>query len=190
MLLNVVSLAASLAALAISTVLAARQSRLMRHANEVPVLMTIFNQYSSAEFQGYDFYVTQQMATEHSPELGFANLPDEARTAATAIATFFTFLGTLLLHGVVDEAVVITQIGYRARRAWSALEPYIIGERKIRGDENFASPFEDFVCRIMDNWPPEKSYGLNLKKMTTETAERRENRLAVARTDAAEMPKP
>jgi len=42
----------------------------------------------------------------------------------------------------------------------------------------------------MDNWPPEKSYGLNLKKMTTETAERRENRLAVARTDAAEMPKP
>lgn len=55
-------------------------------------------------------------------------------------------------------------------------------ERQIRGDNDFAKFFEDFVYRVRANWPPEKHYGLALHRLP-DTAEDKERRLERPKQD-------
>lgn len=150
MVLSISSLVASFMALGLSTWIAFRQARIMRHSYEVPLLVETFKEYRSPAYQRYEHYVVNELATEHSPELGLAGLPEEARVAATSLVTFFNIIGSFLVFNMIDESHVVPLFAYRANQAWNALEPYILRERQIRGDGVFASYFEDLVCRSRD----------------------------------------
>lgn len=147
MMLGVSSLAASFLALGLSTWTAFRQVKIMRHSNEVSLLVETFKEYRSPAYQRYEYYVVHELAKKHSPDLGFAGLPDEARVAATSLVAFFNVLGAFLIFDMADESVVIPFFAYRANQSWNVLEPYIMSERRTRGDSVFAAFFEDLVCR-------------------------------------------
>jgi hypothetical protein len=67
--------------------------------------------------------------------------------------------------GLAGERFVVAFLGTAANVTWDRLEPYVIREREIRGDGEILAFFEDFVCRIRENHPLEKAYGLELKKI-------------------------
>lgn len=165
MILNIVSLVAALLALALSSWITLRQSRFMRHANEVPLLMETFKEYRSPQYQQYEHYVVNRLGQENAPELGLAKLPDEARVAATSLVTFFNIVGSFLIFDMTDESVVVPLFGYRANRAWSALEPFIVHERKLRGEDVYAAYFEDLICRVRERGPLLSSYGIRLRRL-------------------------
>ena len=163
MVLGISSLVASFLALGVSIWTALRQVRIMRHSNQVPLLVETFKEYRSPLYQRYEHYVVNNLAKDHSPELGFAGLPEEARTAATSLVTFFNVLGSFLIFGMADESVIVPLFAYRASQAWDALEPYIRRERQARGNYYFASHFEDLVCRTRDH--PAADFGLRLRRV-------------------------
>jgi hypothetical protein len=69
------------------------------------------------------------------------------------VASFFTSLGTLVSHRMVDEDMVVAQFGFRARRAWNVLVNYIDQERQLRDDPFYAKPFEHLVHLVRQGWP-------------------------------------
>jgi hypothetical protein len=79
------------------------------------------------------------------------------------LLTYFSTFGAFVAFGIVREGLVISMFGYRANRAWLALEAFIERERLLRGDPEYAIMFEHLVCRTRDNWPLSKSYGIKLQ---------------------------
>lgn len=170
MILNLASLGAALLALGLSSVLTFRQSVMMRHANEVPLLLETFKEYRSPVYQRHEHYVVTELAQRSPPELGVSGLPEESRIAATSIVTFFNVLGALLIYDMADEKLIVPLFGYRAAQAWGVLEPYIMRERRNRKDDIFAAHFEDLICRVRDHSPPLAAYGLRLRRLPPESA--------------------
>jgi hypothetical protein len=166
--LNIASLVAALFAVALSTRLALRQSAIMRHANEVPLLMETFKEYRSPLYQRHEHYVATVLAQDNASDLGITGLPEEARIASTSIITFFNIMGAVLIFDMTDEAVVVPLLGYRANRAWVTLEPYIRSERQRRGDDTFAAYFEDLVCRFRDHQPPLQAYKVRTRQLPSD----------------------
>jgi hypothetical protein len=57
-----------------------------------------------------------------------------------------SFFANLVMDGIISEAEAVGTLGYRADKMWAAMEPFIVGERKLHGYV-FANYFEDFVYR-------------------------------------------
>jgi hypothetical protein len=153
MTLILAALATSVLALVVSGLLARRQSTMMRHGNELPVLVDLLQEFRSREFQTAEHYVLNKLATEHDPWSGTTTLPDDPRHAVNYVASFFTSLGTLVSHSMVDEDMVVAQFGFRAHRAWNVLVTYIDRERQLRDDPFYAKPFEHLVHLVQQGWP-------------------------------------
>ena len=165
MLLNVMALTISILSLLAATYLAARQYRITRHANELPILVQLTQELRSSEFQEAEDYALRVLEAEHSCDLGITNLPIRAKTAVTTLLTFYSSFGAYIILGLADEKVIVSLFGFRANRAWVALEKYIQQERILRNDSEYVAYFEDLVCRVREHWPPPKTYGILLLKM-------------------------
>jgi hypothetical protein len=81
------------------------------------------------------------------------------------VLSYFGTLGSLIVYGILDEGAAVSTLGFRGDHLWTELEPFISREREIREDDDFAKFFEDFVCRVRANWPPEKNYGLTIRRL-------------------------
>jgi hypothetical protein len=164
--LSITGLAISLITVGISTVLVARQIRFQRHANQVPVVISLGQEYRSDDFQRAQDYVVNTLRSEHDPSSGISGLPDQARHDVRQVSTFFTNLGTLVFLGMIDEEFAIGFLGYRARNDWEALEPYIVQERQLTNNPDLLVFFEDLVCRVRENGPVIDAYPSRLKRVT------------------------
>jgi hypothetical protein len=163
--LNLVGILLSLAALTASTVLLLRQTVFLRHANEISVSVTLYQEYRSAEFQEAERYVRNSLPGNFDSALGLSNLPAEANMPSSKVAAYYNGLGTLVNLGLVDERFAVSLLGIGANRTWNTLEPYIFQEREIRADWDFLVFYEDFVCRARDNRPLTNAYGLKFKRV-------------------------
>lgn len=163
--LTIISLLLSILAVATSTFLLVRQTIFMRHANEIPVSIELHQEFRSEEFQRAYIFVLNSLAPTYSPSLGLSNLPTEVRVQSTKVAAFFTSLGGLVSLGLVDERYAVALMGTLANRAWAVLGPYILCERQLRSDDEVLAFFEDFVCRVRENHPLAKAYGINFKRI-------------------------
>ena len=78
---NIIALVISLGSLIATGLLVTRQNRMMRHANELPIIVSLTQEYRSREFQQIQNYVLQVVAKENSAAsgLGISDLPDAAR---------------------------------------------------------------------------------------------------------------
>ncbi|NRQ34145.1 hypothetical protein HII36_20150 [Nonomuraea sp. NN258] len=174
LLFNILALMLSLTALVISALIALRQSTTMHHANELSVLVDLAQEFRTVEFQRAESYVIESLAKEQDPSLGCSRLPEEARIAVNAVMTFFSSIGTLVVMNMADEVLVVPLFGYRANRAWKALEPFVMRERELRGpNDGFGTFYEDLVCRIRDKFPLDKSYGLVLRRLPADPPQER-----------------
>jgi hypothetical protein len=169
MALNLAALAISVFALVVSGLLARQQSTMMRHGNELPVLVDLLQEFRLRDFQAAEHYVLNNLSAENDPSTGTSDMPETPRLAVNYVVSFFISLGTLAYHQMVDEEIVVAQFGFRARRAWEALEEYIDQERRIRSDPFYARPFEHLVRLVQLNWPPDVCYHLKFKTVPRKT---------------------
>lgn len=164
--LNITSLLLSVVAVATSTLILVRQTVFMRHANEIPVSVELYQEFRSAEFQAAEEYVLKALLASNDQSIGLSNLPSEARNPSYRVAAFYSSIGALVTLGLVDERFAVSLLGDAAERDWRTLEPYIFRERQLCGDDYVFAFYEDFVCRIRENYPVTKAYGLKFKRVS------------------------
>jgi hypothetical protein len=170
LVLNIVTLVLSVISLLTSAYLLWRQTGTMRNTNAIPIVVELTQAFISPEFQRAEHYVVSELANEHSPKLGCSKLPEDARNAVQTVISLFISFGSFVALGIADEKHVVSLFGYRADRAWKALEPYIKTERELRGEDHpFARFFEDLVWRTRKNSPWTEAYNLNLGQVSEES---------------------
>lgn len=153
MTINLVALIFSVLAIAVSGWMALRQTRIMRQANQLPIIVELFQEFRGQSIQDSERFILLELRRQHDPNLGYTNLPEPAKAHVHNINTFFISIGVLIAYGVIDAEIMITIIGYRAQQIWSVLEPFVRREREIRGS-SYGDYFEDFVSRCCRT-PPE-----------------------------------
>lgn len=168
LVLSVIGLLVSLIAAGISSFLLIRQITFQRHANQVPVAISLGQEYRSDDFQRAQDYVLNVLPSEHEPTSGVTRLPDEARRNVLRVITFFTGLGNLVFFDIADEEFVIGFLGNRIAKTWEVLEPYIAQERALENNPDFLVFFEDLVCRILERGPAIDAYHFKLKRLTAQ----------------------
>ena len=175
MTVNVLTLAVSVLALVVSALIAMRQVRFMRHANNVPVAVEMLSrEFRSVDFQRREAYVLTRLREEHDPVLGFGQLPEPARTDVFQVAYFYQTLAFLVAFELADQDLVLATLNYRIKRIWPVLEPYVRREREIRG-QGFLNILEDLVVRAHENPSTNLQARLKLRTMpVTRTSEQPE----------------
>jgi hypothetical protein len=51
----------------------------------------------------------------------------------------------------LEEGIAVSTLGSRADKLWAELESFVLKEREVLGDNDFAKFFEDFVYRVRAN---------------------------------------
>jgi hypothetical protein len=169
-ILSIIVIVISLGAVGISALLVVRQIRFQRHANEVPIAITIGQEYRTAEFQQAFNYVTKTLAEDHHVGLGLTNLLADSGDYALRVARFFTWLSGLVFFDIVDEELIVGLLGSPINRSWEALEPYILQERVAQGYPDAYVFYEDLVCRIRERGLQVDEYSSKLKRLTPRSA--------------------
>lgn len=163
--LSVIGIILSVIATAVSSTLLFRQIGFQRHGNQMPIIVNLAQEYRTAEFQASQDYVRNILGEQHDHSTGVSGLPFEARNHILRVSALFTSLGILVVHGMAEEKLIVSLLGYQIDKTWKSLAPYIAQERQLRGDSDYLNYYEDLVVRIRSNWPPEESYGFNLGKL-------------------------
>jgi hypothetical protein len=107
LILSITGVIVSLGATAISVFLLIRQIRFQRHSNEVPIAISLGQEYRSDEFQLAQSYVMELLPVQHDAALGVSGLPTSARNNVLKVASFFTWLGGLVFFDLVDEELMV-----------------------------------------------------------------------------------
>jgi hypothetical protein len=164
--LNVVALAFSLVAIAVSSIIALRQVKIMQHSNLLPVMIDMFREFRAPEFKKHMDYIGESLWKEAPHEsFGTSNLPEPARLHVTPVASFFNTVGVLVANEVITDLTVASYMGGSTIRAWSRLAPYIRNERTRRHDENYYLFFEHLAFLVSENPPSRLNARLKLRTM-------------------------
>lgn len=164
LVLNIIAVVVSFIALTASAVIAVRQITIMRQSNQVPLFVELFQEFRSERFQVAERCIMNKVATGNTGQ-GVSGLPDDVRSAVNITNNYYGTLGALIMHGILEERVAVSMVGYRADQLWTKLESLIIAERVNRGSDDFASFFEDFVYRVRLHRPYVTSYGITIHRL-------------------------
>jgi hypothetical protein len=163
---NFAAIVISLSALALSAFFGSRQLRSMQKANSTVVAIELLTrECRSAEFLESEEYVLHELSKE-SPDNGVNGLPPEHRRHVSRVGLYFSSLGALSVFGGIETRMIVALVPARARRAWSALEPYILAERRL-ASPTYLSFFEHLVCLIADADPAKHHKSLGLRKLAS-----------------------
>jgi hypothetical protein len=165
-ILNIAALTLSLVALIISAFLAAQQLGTMRQTNLLPIVTSILQEPRSQQFREHLDYITHKLLNEYTAETGCFQLPEPARDHVLSVCYYYEGVGLLVRFGVIDERLAISAFGTYCDRAWRLLEPFIFGERRVRGGGRFQVYFEDLVCRVRATPPPLVDKRLDLRRVS------------------------
>ncbi|HEV8372957.1 MAG TPA: hypothetical protein VGR68_07120 [Actinomycetota bacterium] len=169
--LNLAALAFSVLAIITSTTIALRQSRLMHHANLLPILTEIFDEFRASEFKQHMAYVTGELWRQHPPgAIGFDDLSDSARRHAGTVTSYYNTVGILVANRIISDLLVASYMGRSILQAWRHLEPYIRSERRLRDDDSWNLFFENLAAVTAENPPSRIDARLRLKRMSASTA--------------------
>lgn len=151
---NAVVAAISVITVVVSAFFALRQLRLSQRANHTLVAIELLtrDRMSDAFLDSQQFVLTE-LRTACPPGMPVSQLPVDARKHVNRIALYYNGLGQMLAFKVVEPALLLGTGGYRAREAWTTLEPYILAERAARG-ESYLSNFEHLAVLATETpWP-------------------------------------
>jgi hypothetical protein len=159
--LNVTTVLVSVAALVVSSLIAARQVRLAAGGNHLPVVLEAFQQTRSPAWLEAQEYVLNDLAA-HPADHGHRGLPEHVRRHTTTIGLFYDDLGKTVAHGMIDQRLVIGGYGTTIVRLWDALAPYVYAERRLHG-LHFWVYFEDLAVRTAATTPEAVYRALGLR---------------------------
>jgi hypothetical protein len=163
-ILNFVSLAISLGAASTAVWAALRQARVAHAANQLPVVIELFTEPLTAEWQAAERYVLDDLKDEHDPNAGIDTLPVDVLHSVYQVCLYYDNIGKLVAHRIVEEDLAIGSWGGGASRAWNALGPFIYADRRIRDNRTMAY-FEDFAWRSRRTSPQQVHDELGLKRL-------------------------
>lgn len=150
--INVITVVIALSAMGISSAFTLRALRLAQNANHLPVVTNLLAPHRNPAFLAKEDHVNARIA-QHDPAGGFQGLPEPIRSEAIEVCQQYHLLGYLSRYDLADQRILAAQVGYNAIRTWSAVEPYVRAERRLRGGEyTFFNSFEGFVraAKAMD----------------------------------------
>jgi predicted DNA binding protein len=140
LLLNSAALVFSLMAI----IVALRQARIMQHANLLPILTEMFNDFRSAEFKQHIAYITTELQT-YPRDTAVDDLPEVARNHIGPVVDYFNTIGVLVANRLVSDLLIASYMGRSVLRAWYYSEPYIRKERARRKDPEWNMFFENLA---------------------------------------------
>jgi hypothetical protein len=145
-LLNTAAIVISLIALAISSYFAVRQNLTAKRANQTPVFIDLFKDARNPEFRDREQSLWQNLK-KYDPALGFSRLPKEQRHDIEIVCIYYSTLAYCISIGITEVDIAIIPVHYRLLKTWEAVYPFVIGERRIRNDdESFLALLEDLVA--------------------------------------------
>ncbi|MFF5303503.1 hypothetical protein ACFY5F_29520 [Streptomyces sp. NPDC013161] len=146
LVLNVLALAISTVALAVSGAAANRQLRIAQNSNLIPVIADLFRETRSSDFLTSVEFIRDRLATAHPGNPAYRELPEDARGHIRRVGLFYDDIGKLVAHGVVDESLILGAYGGAVPRMWELVAPYVLTERQKYGTTPMAY-FEDLAAR-------------------------------------------
>jgi hypothetical protein len=163
---NGTALVLSLVAVAVSTIFALRQSRLMQQANLLPVLIGMFAEFREPAFKQHLAFIETELwercPREHG---GIDDLPVEARHHVIPVMTVFAGVGMLVKYGIVDDTIAASYMRGSTLKAWSRLAPYIYNERSRRAERTYFLFFEHLASVVSEYRPDKLQEKLRLRRM-------------------------
>ena len=144
----------SVSALAVSSWLAKNQFTAQRHGNHAGPILELL-----AEFRSFDFHRNYAFIRDELPALpssnGVSGLAEDAQRKIYDVAYFFQLFAVLAYLDIVDERFVCALLRRRYVEMWTALKPFVVKERELRGiaEGEFLNILEVFVGRLETNPP-------------------------------------
>ena len=176
---NIIAVLISLAAIALSSVFAMHQLRSVRRSNSTVVAIELLTrECRSDDFLESEEFVLYQLPN-HSPDAGVGGLSPQGRRHVARVGLYYSALGALSVFGGIEDQMILSLVPTRSRRAWFALEPYIMAERALRSP-TYLSFFEHLVCMIAEADLVKSHQELGLQKIGSRSAEFRRNFTSVA----------
>lgn len=173
---NGVALVLSFVAVAVSTIFALRQSRLMQQANLLPVLIGMFAEFREPAFKEHLAFIETELwercPREHG---GIDDLPVEVRRHVIPVMTFFAGVGMLVKYGIVNEIIAASYMRGSTLAAWSRLAPYIYNERSRRADTTYFLFFEHLASVVSEYRSDRLDKELRLRRMPEPSQEGGQN---------------
>ena len=166
--ITVVTIAISLASLAVSGWLAIRQLRTAVDGYALPVVLGVFSQFRTQEFFDAQQFVFDDLNRDFDERTAYTDLPLAAQAQIRMVAGLYDDLAKLVAHGIVREELVIGSNGVQARRIWEAVEPFVLAERRKRSS-NIWIYLEDLAYRSARTPPPVIHAKLGLHRYTDGT---------------------
>ncbi|MBU2670368.1 hypothetical protein KOI35_43390 [Actinoplanes bogorensis] len=167
--MNLAAIVISLFALAVSALVGFRQLSSMRTANSTVVAIELLTR----ECRSDEFLISEEFVLRELPGLpldnGLEGLSPEQRRHVSRIALYFSSLGAMAVMGGIETRMIVGLVPARARRAWAALEPMILAERRL-GTPTYLSFFEHLVCLIGDADPTRHHERLGLRRLEAPSA--------------------
>lgn len=130
MAFNVLTLAVSLTALAISTLVSFQQMRLQFGANSHAALAQIWEHLRDSEFLDDMQFILHDLSS-YSPDAGISGLPPEARKRVYRVAYFFQQYAFYVGLGILSRQVVARVLRGRIIGVWDAIAPFVEVERGL-----------------------------------------------------------
>jgi hypothetical protein len=167
---NLIAVLISISAIALSSLFAVHQLRSMRRSDDTLVAIELLTrECRTNEFLESEEFVCHELS-KNPPGGGVSGLPSEFRRHVTRVGLYYTSLGVLSVFGGLQEKMVISLMPSRVRRAWFALEPYIMEERALQSP-TYLSYFEHLVCMIAEADLAEIHQDLKLRKIGSRSAQ-------------------
>lgn len=156
--LQIASLGVSIIALILATWTALRQVRVARGGSNLAFTTELLKEYRTVEAAESRRYVFKTLE-KFSPNHGYQNLPDEARTHVYRVSTLCDHIAFCVAHDLVDEELVAGFAGDSIAHLWAVLEPYVRQERELRGaagqKAEYQEYFQDLASRLRERVPSE-----------------------------------
>jgi hypothetical protein len=160
--LSIAALIASIASLTLASMIALRQVRVSRNANQLPIIVDIVYKARSIQFRKMEERLQRELPAYDGSQ-GFGILPEDLADQAMEICIYYQNLAYLMVLKIIDPLIVYLPFHVLMPLSWDALEPYILAQRKAQGTPyGFMNQFEYMVKHVR---------GMDLETLTRKLAQ-------------------
>ncbi|MEC3992978.1 hypothetical protein VSR01_05220 [Actinacidiphila sp. DG2A-62] len=151
---EIISLAASVVALAVSIVVAWRQDRQSRSAVDFAAVLEIYlRDVRNKDYQNDMHYVVTRLRSDHPQDgIPVSRLPERERNAVWNVAFLYESIGVMYELGAINRRIALGLFHFRIIQVWEAIVPYVRAEREYR-DGPFLAYFEKLYAEAQSSHP-------------------------------------
>jgi len=147
--ISIIFLGIAIATFIITLWLNRRRNKLANYSLSLTILKDMIKEFRSPKFREHRNFITSEKLKQCPTNLGFSNLPPDAKKHVLTVSHFLDHLGCVLVaNKYMDDKYIISFIGESIKHLWDILKPYINHERKKRRNPYYQGYFQELVYRI------------------------------------------